>query len=229
MDIAVSFGSTGAQVLSNFPPIPGLGVAAGLLVAIIELCQNVSTNRAAARLGDRCHRLLLDLRDSGEDWGSPKMKTALDAIEQALRFVDSKMHAWGKLKRLKAFLDQKAIADDIQNCHIAIDDWVTKFNVTSQIEIHRWQSQFKENATRDHNEVIAYLSDIKNGEDIVIEVLNEVLERQNKMAHDIMEVMQHALVESDPRQKRNLKHNLYRLQVETGELLPDFNLQRDEL
>ena len=45
MDIAIALGSGSAQTLNAFSPIPGLAVAAGLLTVIIQLCQNVSTNR----------------------------------------------------------------------------------------------------------------------------------------------------------------------------------------
>jgi len=226
MDIAIALGSGSAQTLNAFSPIPGLAVAAGLLTVIIQLCQNVSTNRAAAnQLGNRCYKLLLVIRDCGEDMDSSKVKSALSHVEHTFHHVESKMQVWAKLNRLKAFVDQKKISDDIQNCHLEIDNCLTKFNIVAQVEVHNWQSNFKENAALDHQQVIEYLADIQNSQTIIV----DVLERQSSMAHDIMQMMQDALVETDPRKKRSLKRNLYRLQVATGELLPDFNLERDEV
>lgn len=77
----MSLGKTVAQITADFAPIPALCPAVDLLCGLIQLCENISLNRNAARqLGDRCHEMLIAF---GED-----MKNAPGSMNEAIHIVE---------------------------------------------------------------------------------------------------------------------------------------------
>jgi len=227
MNIEVAIAVTGSvgQLVAQFAPVPWLSPAVNLLCGIITLCQNTTTNRhASQQLRDRCHVLLLALRDKKVD----NMADALDETKKTLLHIKNRMDYWTTLNRFEAFTKQNDILDQINACHGLISDCLARFQVLSHIEIHNWQKEFEANQRRDHNDTMVYLSAIQNSQMIT----NGVLANQSEMLRSIMTIMQNGLEESpsgSDRFNNGLQNNLYQLQLKSGELLPDFNLKRGEV
>jgi len=226
---AISLGKTVAQISASFSPIPALSPAADILCGIIQLCENVTINRNAARqLRDRCHSLLLALRDYLGKEPSNSMTDALTAVNECLLHISTKMNGWAHTSTMKSFTRQNEIRQDIEDCHQAISDCLTKFTLAAHMSIDDWQNEFAINTQHDHAEVVEYLSSIQNSQSIT----NDTLSEQNGMIRDMMGMMQTLLGENKQiahRTHNGLSNNLYQLQRESGQLLPNLQLESGEV
>jgi hypothetical protein len=229
--VILSLGKSAAEIVASFAPVPGLSAATGFLCTIIELAENVSTNRREARqLRDRCHTLLQAAKESSasHDIRNVNMTNAFQLIEQTLSKVQSKMEGWVKLGRVHSFLQQNQIKEDILTCHEGINDCLTSFQLVSHTEIHAWQEEFATNAELDHQEVIAQLSDIHESQSLI---QNKVDNNSVTLAQ-MMALLQTAL--SENKHTSDITHNgiaanLYELQRHTKSLLPKLNLESGEV
>jgi len=99
--------------------------------------------------------------------------------------------------------------------------------VVSHLEIHEWQYQFESNHKLDHDEIISYLAEISNSQDITHAVTVEGFAE----IRAFMSNMQQALSETPPGHRTNagLQSNLYQVQMDTKTLLPEFHLKRGEV
>ncbi|KAL0949596.1 hypothetical protein HGRIS_009644 [Hohenbuehelia grisea] len=228
-EFALSLGKTAAQITADFAGVPGLGAAVELLCGIIQLCENVSSNRhAAIQLRDRCHTLLLAFNDSKTKMPTPKMTEALHSINDCLLDIQTKMDGWAKVSQIQGFTSQRKIKHDIEYCHASISDCLSKFDLVSHMEIHEWQHDFALNHKRDHDEVMEYLAEIQNSQQISSSAVAEDRETLRKM----MGMMQQLLtenVEARDRTSAGLSNNLYDIQSKSRELLPDMNLRSGEV
>ncbi|KAJ4473806.1 kinase-like domain-containing protein [Lentinula aciculospora] len=220
--VILSLGRSAAEVVATFAPVPGLYAAAGMLCAIMELTENVIANRREARqLRDRCHTLLQAAKDT-----NPRVCTM--QVLQVHQIIKSKMDAWATLGRINSFLQQNQIKEDIAKCHEGITDCLTHFQLVSHMEIHNWQEDFAANSVLDHREVIARLSDVQESQSLIH---NTTLDN-NTMLKEMMVFMQSALFENKniaDRTHNGLASNLYELQRQTDNLLPNMNLQSGEV
>lgn len=89
-----------------------------------------------------------------------------------LEQIQQKMVAWTNSPLMKQFFLQNDITEDVRRCHQAIDSFLQTFNITSAMEVHKWMAEFERNRQADQNETIGYLSDIKNNEELTINVIN---------------------------------------------------------
>lgn len=113
--------------------------------------------------------------------GTPLEKDINLIHPRCLQNIESKIERWQKLGRFQAFSQQHTIKQDIEACHDAISDCLTRFNVgfiafhlcrltdrlvqlTSQNEILEWQTEFARTARQDHADVVEYLSDIQHSQ-----------------------------------------------------------------
>ncbi|KAJ6539149.1 kinase-like domain-containing protein [Mycena capillaripes] len=226
-DVAISLGKTMAQITAQFAPVPALAPAAELICGIIQLCQNVTQNRhAAGQLRDRCHRLGLALYD--KNMANENIAAAIDSANQCLQQIQAKMDAWTRLTKVQAFLQQTETVKDIERCHNMLTDCLTTFQLLSQIEIQDWQAQFKLDTQADHRELVEYLVNIENSQNIT----NDTLQAQSNDIRQMMVLMQRMLgdnITDASRVHTGLSSNLYDLQLQSRQLLPDFHLRSGEV
>ncbi|KAJ7047565.1 kinase-like domain-containing protein [Mycena alexandri] len=221
--VAVSLGKSAIQISADFAPIPGLGPATDLLFGIIQLCQNVPQNRkAAVQLSDRCYRLGLVLRDKYT--AKENVDAAIASFLACLQLIQTKMAVWANLGKIKSFIQQQDIAQDIKACHELLTDSLSTFHLISQVESHSWQAQFQMNAQADHLEFKAQLSNIENSQDIIL----AAVQAGNSDVKSLMSMVQQWLGDGS-RTHSEMANLLYDLQINTHEPLPDFHLRRGEV
>ncbi|TDL26204.1 kinase-like protein [Rickenella mellea] len=228
LDLAVYSVATAAQLAAAFAPVPYLAPAVGLLVGIIQLAQNVPTNRRAVKqLGGRCEVMLLALRDDAEKSTPSAMSDTVTACEATLQQIRDVMIAWAKLGKLKSFMMQAQIADDVQRCHQLITDCVDAYNIKAHREIQNWQAEFQINQKRDQDEIMSFLSDMQNQQAIE----NATRTAQYAEIKAFMTLMQDSLgnFEMGDRRHIDLQSNLYGVQRQTGQLLPHIDLRHGEV
>ncbi|KAF5369906.1 hypothetical protein D9758_001233 [Tetrapyrgos nigripes] len=202
--LATSLGKTMAQITAQFAPFP------------------------ARQLRDRCHRLLLTAKETEAKNISGGLRDSLEAINNCLLDVKIRMHGWTTLKKFDAFVRQSEIKHDIENCHAAISDCLTKFSIVSQVEINQWQEEFATNAKLDHQEIVEYLSEIQNANEMLQLTMND----QTGLLTKMMEMMQLTMSENKhtaDRTHNGLSSNLYQLQLQSNEILPDLHLNSGEV
>ncbi|KAJ6460773.1 kinase-like domain-containing protein [Mycena vitilis] len=209
-DVAISLGKNVAQIAAQFAPVPWLSPVANLICGIIQACQNVSQNRqphAAIRLGDRCHRLGLALRDKAIT--DEKIALALDSVTRCLDEIYATMNTWAtKTNKLQSFVKQPEIASDIERCHYMLADCLAIFQ-------------------RDHTELLEYLMNIQNSQGILI----DAVQSQADTIQQMMSMMQQLgnSITAGSRNHAGLSSNLYDLQCQSRLLLPDLHLKHGEV
>ncbi|KAF8974773.1 kinase-like domain-containing protein [Flammula alnicola] len=225
----LSLGKTAAQITAQLAPVPALLPLVDVLCGIIQLCENVVYNRNAARqLRDRCHTLVLSLREYEEKDVNDNITQARNAVHDCLLDIQTKMSGWASLGKIKSFVQQDDIAKDIAICNNQITDCMNTFQLTSHFEIHEWMSAFKENQKLDHQQLLESLSQIQSSQAIVEEKVTMTTDLVQRM----MVMIQTAMGENKQNAEKmheGLSANLYQFQSQFHELLPDFHLQSGEV
>ncbi|KAJ7853766.1 hypothetical protein B0H13DRAFT_1200860 [Mycena leptocephala] len=67
----------------------------------------------------------------------------------------------GQTSKSQGFIRQNEIAKDIERCHKMLTDCLTSFQLTSHVEIHDWQTQFRLDTQEDHRELLEYLVNLE--------------------------------------------------------------------
>ncbi|KAJ7224674.1 kinase-like domain-containing protein [Mycena pura] len=239
--LSLSLGKTALEAAAQFAPIPALGPAAGLLCSIIQLCENVAQNRnAACQLRDRCHSLGLVLYEKCTT--NENIAGAIQAATACFAYIQAKMAVWAAQSRVQAFLQQTEVKKSIEECHAKLTDCLHSFQLLSHIEIHEWQAQFAINAQKDHQELMQSLAGgIENLQDglqvrtYFILHAPTAANSQQAQTTDIkrlMAMIQQLLggtVQAGDHLHSGLASNLYSLQMQSRELLPDSNLRSGEV
>ncbi|EAU84593.2 TKL/TKL-ccin protein kinase [Coprinopsis cinerea okayama7 len=125
---------------------------------------------------------------------NPNLVAAKKAVERELTLIRGRMDKWSRMGKIKSFLSQDDVSREIMECHTAISDCISKFQLQSQIEIFEWQKEHEANTRLDHQELAM---------------------GENKQ---IAEAIQ-----------QGLSLNLYQLQKQSSELLPNRNLSSGEV
>ena len=92
------------------------------------------------------------------------------------------------MSRIKLFVKQDELAGVIQECHRELSDSLDKLQVsailflsqlsfhylfdqiTSHLEIHRWQAAFEESQKIDSEAIVQYLADLSNTQQLLVDV-----------------------------------------------------------
>ncbi|KZT20757.1 kinase-like protein [Neolentinus lepideus HHB14362 ss-1] len=216
------------SLTAQFAPFPWLQPLAGAFGEIIQLAQNVVSNkRAAHQLCIRCQYLIVALQNAIPATLPPAMQGAVMEAQNVLEQIRDKMRGWSRLGKLQSFLMQGEIATDIQFCNIAISDCCDKFEITSQLATHEWQTEFKDNTKLDHMEVMEWLAEISHGQAI----MNDQLTQNTQLLQQLAFMMQSGLADYQVGDVRHngLQSNLYQITAKKGGLLPELELRRGEV
>ncbi|KAI5115920.1 hypothetical protein M0805_005351 [Coniferiporia weirii] len=217
-----------AALAANFAPVPYLGPAVGVTIAILKLCDNVKVNKGEVlSLGSRCEGLLYALKDSGSQSAPDKMHILVETAVQVLNDIKQRMVGWTSVPVYKQFFLQDQIADDIKRCNQAITSFLTSFQITSHLEIHSWTASVDQRLDHNHKEVIEILSDLKYR----IDITNEARISKPPVVASVMSNMQNYMGEYNmgDRYHKGLAVNLFGIQESSGQLLPGVELKHGEV
>lgn len=208
-------------------PCTWLGPAFGALITLINLLAKAESNKNGMRqLEERCLSFLTIIQNEGETM-LPDDKTRLcSGAQSTIQGILDRMTPWCLMSRIKLFVKQDELAGVIQQCHLEISDCLNKLQITSHLEIHRWQSAFEDNQRIDNEYMIEYLGDLRNKQEIL---MNNQLQ-QTAAVNQILTVMQENLPSHvSATVQRGLESNLYNLLQSSRSLLPNMNLKRGEV
>ncbi|KAJ7781563.1 hypothetical protein B0H16DRAFT_1819089 [Mycena metata] len=138
----------GAEVL-KFAPIPGLDVAASLLLSIWDNVQGVDMNRLAClRLAERCANILLSILQEVHEVGDKVEKEMAEPLEKLVQtytqvrdFLIKQAHR----PFLKRYLKREDILREISSCDTSLTDALSMFSLSVQMRILK---QVKESEDR---------------------------------------------------------------------------------
>ncbi|KAL5528090.1 hypothetical protein ACEPAF_7226 [Sanghuangporus sanghuang] len=226
--VAATSAAAVTVIAADFAPVPFLSPAVGIVVGILQLCDNVRTNRNEIHeLGGRCHALLYVLKDNSAQAAPENLQNMVKAAEVLLTDIRDRIMAWIRASLFRQFLQQNDIAEDIKRCHQGIDAFLQSFNIASQMEMHNWMAKFNQQRQEDHNEMITYFSEINNSQQIMqatfISQMNEV-----KGMMGWMQEQMGSYPVGDYRHT-GFQRNLYTIQQSSGQLLPRIELKSGEV
>ncbi|KAG1868126.1 kinase-like domain-containing protein [Suillus tomentosus] len=208
-------------------PAPWLGPAFGALTTLINLLAKAESNRNGIRqLEERCLSFLAIIKNEGESMAPNDQTTLCSGAQSTIQGILDRMTPWCLMSRIKLFIKQDELTGVIHRCHLEISDCLNKLQITSHLEIHKWQSAFKDNQRIDNEYMIHFLGDLKNKQEIL---LSDQLQ-QTAVVNQILKVMQENLpVHFSATPEHGLESNLYNLLQNSRSLLPNMNLQRGEV
>ncbi|KDQ08166.1 hypothetical protein BOTBODRAFT_38152 [Botryobasidium botryosum FD-172 SS1] len=151
-----------AIALEDMSPT-GLGMAVEIVEAICGSCQQVKSNKEQCLLlSNRCQRLMEVIRDHYDAMDSNRLGHAMETTIRNLSDIRESMSVWQSMTRIESFVKQKDIAEDIKSKLQGLDDCITLFQISSQLQINDWAQDFKE-ARESDSEILSQM--LKNQED----------------------------------------------------------------
>ncbi|KAF9224289.1 kinase-like protein [Gyrodon lividus] len=216
----------GAQVAAQLAPVPWLGPVVGLANTLVTMIGQAHANKFSLKqLQDRCISFLVVIQQRGDGASALEQKRLVAGAESTLESIISRMDKWCSKSSFALFVKQNELATAIQDCHLEINDSITKLQLTAILDTVSWQSAFTANTERDQEQIIGYLSDIKNDQSIIAMAQHQ----QSADIRAIMAIMQQNLSFTASHNTQGLGTNLYRLQKSTGKLLANMHLQHGEV
>jgi len=223
---AAAFLLGSAQVTAQFAPVPWLAPAIGLVNTLITMIGQARANKyALQQLQDRCISFLVVVQQKGDSAPPPEQQRLTAGVQSTLHGIITRLEKWCSKGSFELFIKQGDLAAAIQDCHMEINDSLTKLQLTAALDTAVWQSDFTANNERDQAEILHYLSDIKN----TTSILAMTQHQQSTDIKAIMALMQQNLSVTPDRDTQGLGTNLYRIQKSTGKLLANMHLQRGEV
>ncbi|KAH7887898.1 kinase-like domain-containing protein [Phlebopus sp. FC_14] len=215
-----------AQVTSQIAPVPWMAGAVSVAINLVALFAKANSNKNALKqLEDRCLSFLEVLRQRGTHASAAEQSILATGAESTLWTIFQRMDKWCSMSAFKRFLGQDELATAIQDCHLEINDCMTKLQISAALESQEWQSAFEANNERDKTEMISYLSDIRNSQQII----ESTQQQHTQDIKFIMKLMQENLSTTSSNNNRGLETNLYHLQKSSGKLLDNMELKRGEV
>ncbi|KAF5345547.1 hypothetical protein D9758_012005 [Tetrapyrgos nigripes] len=236
----LSLGKSAAQIVAEFTPVPGLGPGVDALCTFITICQGVAANRRSTRrLCDLCHELLLAV-EKYRPTPPNTLDAAFKSVNACIVSVKDRAGTWAGRSWVGGFLHQAQIQGEINQCKEDIGNCFLKFQLVSAGTTSQWQADFAIVVRSDHAEIIAYLCDIQNGQEILKEMMSFQGQTLSGKLEELMGMMQILLGEvrntqinpqtnAQTNQYVGLAHNLYELQKSTNTLLPNLHLFSGEI
>ncbi|KIK95129.1 hypothetical protein PAXRUDRAFT_33151 [Paxillus rubicundulus Ve08.2h10] len=220
---------SGAQSVVQFAPVPWLAPVVGVASTLVSMINQAQANKSALKqLQDRCLSFLVVIQQRGDGASALEQHRLVAGAETTLQSIVSRMDKWCSKGSFELFVKQNELANAIQDCHLEINDSMTKLqgrSLTATLDSVAWQSDFKANLERDQAEILRYLSDLKNTQSIIAMTQNQ----QGDDIKTIMAIMQQNLSVTANPNTPGLVTNLYNLQKSTGKLLAKMHLQRGEV
>ncbi|KZT27126.1 kinase-like protein [Neolentinus lepideus HHB14362 ss-1] len=207
---------------------PAAAPAVAVIDQIVQLAQQVSTNRrAVSALVDRCRDLEKALETAEQQKLSRRLRQAFASSRTVLAGVLGRMTGWATLNVVKAFIQQDTITKDIQQSHTDVLSCIEKFHLVFNLDMHQMQEEFKQQQEQDTREIMEKLASIEEGTGMVMDIVQETRSDVRQVASMMQDGLK-LYSESDPR-RQVLAKNLHLVLEEAGELLPDMSLDHGEV
>ncbi|KAG1735038.1 kinase-like domain-containing protein [Suillus lakei] len=210
-------------------PLPWLGAAFGTLTTLVNLLARAESNKNGMRqLEERCLSFLAIIKSEGDTMTPDDKNKLCSSAQSTIQGILDRMTPWCLMSRLKLFVKQDELTGVIQQCHLEISDCLNRLQITSHLEIHKWQSAFEENQRIDNEYMVQYLGDLKNRQEILVDVQLQ----QTAVVNQILTMMQQNLpghVSATGSAEHGLESNLYNVLQSSRTLLPNMNLKRGEV
>ncbi|KAF9257179.1 kinase-like protein [Marasmius fiardii PR-910] len=229
------------QTAAGLAPVPGLKEGVDALCAFIGLCEDVSENRNAIReLCKQCYRLLIKVEKYQPQPGPNTRGRAFQVVTRCITDVHDRVKKWAKTSWLGSLVHLKAIKNDLEASRGQIAECFLEFQLAVAGDTGQWQADFAAAVQADHEEVIAYLSEIQDGQEIVKELIRDygdkiLLEQKielREMTEKIMKFMQESMGDlktSSTNQYVAISKILHDLQTSEKTLLPNLHLVSGEI
>ncbi|KAG1752409.1 kinase-like domain-containing protein [Suillus paluster] len=207
-------------------PLPWLAPAFNALSTLINILARAESNKNGMRLlEERCLSFLAIIKSEGEAMAPDEKTRICLSAQSTIQGILERMTPWCLMSRVRLFAKQDELAGVIQQCHLEISDCLNKLQITSHLEIHRWQSAFEENQRIDNEYIVQYLGDLRNTQELLVDAQMQ----QTAVVHQILTVMQENLGHVSTTAEHGLQSNLYNLLQKSRTLLPNMDLKRGEV
>ncbi|KAI5118191.1 hypothetical protein M0805_005546 [Coniferiporia weirii] len=219
-----------AKITAAAAPVPWLGPAVELVVAIVKMCQNVSKNKnAAKKLAEHCSKLL------GEIEKRHPNNTAVGdlqiELESLLTKIRDKMEDWTKYSWFRAFVEQETISGAISTFHIEIDQLCKRHAFVVYTEMIYWQTEHSIQTTLDHEELKSFLTNLTNAHELESRCRKEEIAaiREDFIAffalvQTLLLDLKRDLGQNEPKQCESLESNISAIYRSSGTLPPNIEL-----
>ncbi|KAF9230516.1 kinase-like domain-containing protein [Melanogaster broomeanus] len=114
--------------VSQFVPVPWLAPVAGLVTTLITMIDQAKTNKYDLS-ASQCFSFLTVLGERGDGASALEQQKLLAGAQSTLQSIVSRMDKWCSKNSFKLFVHQAELAAAIQDCHLEINDSMTKFQI----------------------------------------------------------------------------------------------------
>ncbi|CAE6413994.1 unnamed protein product [Rhizoctonia solani] len=180
--------------------------------------QDVSVHRRqCTQLAQRCAELVNSLREQEDALENAKLRDAVDELEDVLIKIRKKVIEWASLGRVKSFMRQEQVGNDIDAFNALLDTHVIKFQILTSIELNRQQRKMDLYRQNDQEEVKEMLHTIIRS----VEDLSTAVGMRDDVPR-LMQTIQEELKDEQPdtEEYQALRGGLDTLHVKTGILPP---------
>ncbi|KAF8710860.1 Guanine nucleotide exchange factor for Ras-like small GTPases, partial [Rhizoctonia solani] len=195
-----------------------LGIVVAAARDIHKRSQDISVHRRqCTQMAQRCAELVNSLREQEDALENAKLREAVDELEGVLLKIRKKVFEWADLGRVKSFMRQEQVADDIDTFNGLLDTHINKFQILTSIELNRQQRKMDLYRQNDQEEMKEMLHKIIRSVDDLAAAVG--------MRDDVPKLMQTIQEElkgeqPDTEKYQALRGGLDTLHVKTGILPP---------